>query len=52
MSIKAAFFDIDGTLYPKGITDRILVRTSILHLPFALRYMRMRTLSMLYLLKQ
>ncbi len=41
--IACVAFDIDGTLYPKGITDRILVRTSILHLPFALRYMRMRS---------
>lgn len=41
--IACVAFDIDGTLYPKSITDRILVKTSLLHLPFAIKYMRMRT---------
>lgn len=40
--IACVAFDIDGTLYPKSITDRILVKTSLFHLPFALKYMRMR----------
>lgn len=40
--IKAVCFDIDGTLYPKWETDWILFKTSFLHLPFALRYLKMR----------
>ncbi len=40
--IKAVAFDIDGTLYPKSETNRILVKTSMLHLPFALKYLSMR----------
>lgn len=40
--IKAVCFDIDGTLYPKSQTNLILVRTSAFHLPFALRYLKMR----------
>ncbi len=40
--IEAIAFDIDGTLYPKRSLDLRLALTSILHLPFALRYNAMR----------
>ena len=40
--IKAVCFDIDGTLYPKSQTNRILVKTALADLPFALRYLMMR----------
>lgn len=40
--IEAIAFDIDGTLYPKRMLDSRLVLTSVLHLPFALRYNSMR----------
>ena len=40
--IKAIAFDIDGTLYPKRELNIRLIRSSILHLPFALRYNMMR----------
>lgn len=42
--IEAVCFDIDGTLYPPGKTNRVLVKDSLLHLPFALKYMRARKL--------
>ncbi len=41
-NIRAVCFDIDGTLYPKWQADLILFKTSLLHLPFAIRYMKMR----------
>ena len=40
--IKAIAFDIDGTLYPKSALNIRLVASSLLHLPFALRYNRVR----------
>lgn len=40
--IKAIAFDIDGTLYPKRALDIRLVISSVFHLPFALRYNRVR----------
>lgn len=40
--IRAVCFDIDGTLYPPRITNRNLVKASLFHLPFALKYMKMR----------
>ncbi len=40
--IKAIAFDIDGTLYPKYALNIRLALTSILHLPFAIRYNAMR----------
>ena len=36
--IKAICFDIDGTLYPKIQMNLKLLRASIFHLPFALKY--------------
>ncbi len=41
--IKAVCFDIDGTLYDKKALDLILVKTSLFHLPFALKYLSMRS---------
>lgn len=41
--IKAVCFDIDGTLYPKSQTNWILFKTSLFHLPFALKYLKMRS---------
>ena len=41
--IKAVCFDIDGTLYPKSQMNWILFKSSIFHLPFALKYMAMRS---------
>ena len=40
--IEAIAFDIDGTLYPKWQLDIRLCVSSVLHLPFSLRYNRMR----------
>ena len=40
--IKLLAFDIDGTLYPKMQTNWILLKTSLFHLPFALKYLKMR----------
>ena len=40
--IRAICFDVDGTFYPKRQMDIRLLRTSILHLPFSLRYNAMR----------
>ena len=40
--IKLLAFDIDGTLYPKAAMNRRLVVSSLLHLPFALKYNSMR----------
>ena len=40
--IKAVCFDIDGTFYPKWKMDVRLVRASLFHLPFALKYNKMR----------
>ena len=40
--IRAIAFDIDGTLYPKWQMDVRLAAASILHLPFSLRYNRIR----------
>ena len=40
--IKLLAFDIDGTLYPKAAMNRRLVISSLLHLPFALKYNSMR----------
>ncbi len=42
--IKALCFDIDGTFYPKRQMMIRLAISSILHLPFALRYNKMRQL--------
>ena len=41
-NIKAICFDIDGTFYPKWKMDWRLVKASIFHLPFALKYNSMR----------
>ena len=41
-AIKAVAFDIDGTFYPLSETHRRVLRASIFHLPFALRYNRAR----------
>lgn len=40
--IKAVAFDIDGTLYPLKETHKRVLKASIFHLPFALRYNRAR----------
>ena len=40
--IKAIAFDIDGTLYPKSALNLRLAVSSVLHLPFAIRYNRAR----------
>lgn len=40
--IKAICFDIDGTFYPKWKMDVRLVRASLFHIPFALKYNKMR----------
>lgn len=40
--IKAICFDIDGTFYPKWKMDIRLVRASLFHIPFALKYNSMR----------
>ena len=40
--IRALCFDIDGTFYPKRQMMLRLAASSVLHLPFALRYNRMR----------
>ncbi|MBO5769838.1 MAG: HAD family hydrolase [Spirochaetales bacterium] len=41
-NIKAICFDIDGTFYPKWKMDWRLLKASIFHLPFALKYNSMR----------
>lgn len=41
-NIKGVAFDIDGTLYPLKETHRRVLRTSLFHLPFALKYNRAR----------
>ncbi len=41
-NIKAVAFDIDGTFYPLSETERRVLRASLLHLPFALKYNRAR----------
>ncbi len=41
-SIKAVAFDIDGTFYPLSETNRRVLRASLFHLPFALKYNRAR----------
>lgn len=40
--IKAICFDIDGTFYPLKETNLRVVRASLLHLPFALKYNKAR----------
>ncbi len=40
--IKAVAFDIDGTFYPLKETHKRVLRASLFHLPFALRYNRAR----------
>ena len=40
--IKALIFDIDGTFYPKRAMMLRLATSSLLHLPFALKYNKMR----------
>ncbi len=41
-AIKAVAFDIDGTFYPLSETHKRVLRASLFHLPFALRYNRAR----------
>ncbi len=41
-NIKAICFDIDGTFYPKWKMDIRLIRVSLFHLPFALKYNKLR----------
>lgn len=40
--IKAICFDIDGTFYPKWKMDLKLIKASVFHIPFALKYNRCR----------
>lgn len=42
--IKAICFDIDGTFYPKWKMDLRLIRASVFHLPFAMKYNKLRKL--------
>lgn len=41
-AVKAVAFDIDGTFYPLAETHRRVMRASLFHLPFALKYNRAR----------
>lgn len=41
-AVKAVAFDIDGTFYPLSETHRRVLRASLFHLPFALKYNRAR----------
>lgn len=41
-NIKGVAFDIDGTLYPLTETHKRVLRASLFHLPFALKYNRAR----------
>lgn len=42
--IEAICFDIDGTFYPKWKMDLIVLKASIFHIPFALKYNKLRQL--------
>lgn len=41
-AIEAICFDIDGTFYPKWKMDLIVFKASVFHLPFAIKYNKLR----------